>query len=174
MATPHIKINLLEDIYLAPVEHLDAEEAGKNTFILRKGESKTVLGYTIEFLGFDLSTHQLESQISVGATLKVKTDEVVDTLTPFISLDESGQQQFQEKVYLPDGKHGLVLEQIDADRKVVKLSLLAQEDEQTKNLLVLEVSKKPLINLLWLGTALIMVGLAISTYHQAKELKAKR
>jgi len=173
MRTPHIKVNLLEDIYLAPLEHLDAEEAGKNTFILRKGETKTIQGYTIEFLGFDMSTHQMGSKISVGATLKVKRDGEVDTLIPTISMDESSQQQFQEMVYLPDGGNGLILEQIDADRKMVKLSLLAPEDEPQKNLLVLEVSKKPLINLLWLGTVLIMLGLAISTYRRAKELKAK-
>jgi len=105
--------------------------------------------------------------------LKVKRDGVVDTLIPTISMDESSQQQFQEMVYLPDGENGLILEQIDADRKMVKLSLLAPEDEPQKNLLVLEVSKKPLINLLWLGTVLIMLGLAISTYRRAKELKAK-
>jgi cytochrome c-type biogenesis protein CcmF len=174
MATPHIKVNLLEDIYLAPVEHVDAEEAGKTTFTLRKGETKTIQGYTIKFLDFDMSTHQMGSQISVGATLEVEREGKVDTLTPFISMDESGQQQFQETVYLPGRKHGLVLEQIDADRKMIKLSLLAQEDEPQKNLLVLEVSKKPLINLLWLGTALIMLGLAISTYRRTKELKAKR
>ncbi len=174
MRTPHIKINLLEDIYLAPVEYLDAEEAGKNTFTLKKGETKTIQGHTLQFVGFDMFPHQTGFPISVGATLKVKTDGVVDTLTPAIMMDESGQQQFQKMVYLPGGKDGLILEQIDADRKMVKLSLLAPEDESQKDLLVLEVSKKPLINLLWLGTVLIMSGLAISTYRRAKELEAKR
>ena len=42
------------------------------------------------------------------------------------------------------------------------------------DLLVLEVSRKPLINLLWLGTVLIMLGLAISTYRRAKESKTNR
>ncbi len=174
MRTPHIMINLLEDIYLAPLEHLDAEEAGKNTFVLGKGEVKTIQGYTIEFLGFDMSTHQMESQISVGATLEVRREGEVDTLTPSISMDQLSQDQTKETVYLPDGKHGLVLEQIDADQKMIKLSVLLPEDEPAKGLLVLEVSKKPLINLLWLGTVLIMLGLAISTYRRAKELRAKR
>ncbi len=171
MRTPHIKITPLEDLYLAPAEHLGAEEAGKNTFVLQKGESKTVEGYTIAFLGFDMSTHQAESQISVGATLEVKHEGAVDTLTPSMSMDVSGEDQIKEKVYLPDGKHGVVLEQIDADRKMVKLTIFAPEDEPQKDLLVLEVSRKPLINLLWLGTVLIMLGLAVSTYRRAKELK---
>ncbi len=172
MRTPHIKINLLEDIYLAPVEHLSAEEAGKNTVILGKGESKTVWGYEIKFIEFDLSTHQMDMPISVGATLEIKKDNVVDTLTPGLGMDESGGEQKQKMVFLPDGKNSLILEGIDADRKMVELSLLAPGDEPQNDLLVLEVSRKPLINVLWLGTVLIMLGLAISTYRRAKESKS--
>jgi cytochrome c-type biogenesis protein CcmF len=171
MRTPHIRVNLLEDLYLAPVEQVEAEAVGKNTFVLEKGESKIVEGYAITFLGFDMSPHQAESQISVGATLQVKHEGETDTLTPTMSMGQSGQDRIKEKVYLPDGKHGVVLEQIDADRKMVKLTIFAPEDEPQKDLLVLEVSRKPLINLLWLGTVLIMLGLTVSTYRRAKELK---
>jgi cytochrome c-type biogenesis protein CcmF len=174
MRTPHIKINLLEDIYLTPVEHVDADQAGKQTLILAKGEAKTIEGYEIKFVGFDMSTHQAESQISVGAKLEIQKDDAIDTLIPIISMDVSGQDQKKEKVLLPGGKIAIDLEQIDADRKMVKLTFFALEDEPQKDLLVLEVSRKPLINLLWLGTVLIMLGLAVSTYRRTKEAKANK
>jgi cytochrome c-type biogenesis protein CcmF len=174
MRTPHIKINLLEDIYLAPVEHVDADQAGKQTLFLTKGEAKTIEGYEIKFVDFDMSTHQTESQISVGAKLEIQKDGIIDTLIPIISMDVSGQDQIKEKVLLPDGENAIVLEQIDADRKMVKLNLLKSEEEPQKDLLVLEVSRKPLINLLWLGTVLIMLGLTLSTYRRAKEAIANK
>jgi cytochrome c-type biogenesis protein CcmF len=174
MRTPHIEINLLEDIYLAPVEHVDADQAGRQTLLLTKGEAKTIEGYEIKFVDFDMTTHQTESQISVGAKLEIKKDGVVDTLVPIISMDVSGQEQIKEKVLLPDGENAIVLDQIDADRRMIKLSLLKSGEEPQKDLLVLEVSRKPLINLLWLGTVLIMLGLAISTYRRAKEAKSNK
>ncbi len=174
MRTPHIRMNLLEDIYLAPVERIDAQTAAKNTFVLAKGDTARIDAYLVSFLGFDMSTHQMGSQIRVGATLEFKEDQSVDTLTPTMSMDQSTQEQYQDTVFLPDGENRLVLEKIDADRKAVELRLLGSEDEPQGDLLVLEVSRKPLINLLWLGTVLIMLGLAISTYRRAKEPKTNR
>jgi cytochrome c-type biogenesis protein CcmF len=174
MRTPHIKMKLLEDLYLAPVERLDAGQLAAHSFVLGKGDSTTIHDYAFKFLGFDMSTHQMGSEMRVGATLELEKQGAVDTLTPAITMDASGKEQISDTAYFPDGKGAVVLERIDADTKKVRLSLLSPQDEPQRELLVLEVSRKPLINLLWLGTILIMLGLGLSTYRRAGELKANR
>jgi len=170
MRTPDIKINWLYDLYLAPLEHQTAEESGKNLFTIKKGETKEVSGYAIKFNGFDLSSHGMEGGMSVGASLEVTHEKETKILTPTIVMGGAETDESTRMANLPGGEDHLVLEKIDADNKMVTLSLLRAKGEPASNLLVLEVSKKPLINFLWLGTGLIMAGLLVTTYRRAKEI----
>jgi len=63
------------------------------------------------------------------------------------------------------------LEKIDADSKSVLLRIVGT-GEQGKEILILEISKKPLILLVWLGTVIIMAGVLITTLRRAKEIKS--
>jgi cytochrome c biogenesis factor len=66
-----------------------------------------------------------------------------------------------------------VLEKIDADRKIVTLRLVLEEEKTSEELLVLSVGKKPLINLFWLGTILVMLGLTVATLRRTREVKTR-
>jgi len=171
MRTPSIKINLLNDLYLAPLEHRTADEASTNLIAIKKGEEKEVEGYTIKFTGFDMSSHGMEGGMSVGATLEVIRGNETRILTPILVMGRAEVDRSKSMVHLPGGEDHLVLEKIDADNKTVTLSLVLAKEEPATNLLVVEVSQKPLINVLWLGTVLIMAGLVIATYRRAKETK---
>jgi len=171
MRTPYIKVNLLDDLYLAPLEHKEGEEAGTFRFTVTKGETKEIEGYTINFVGFDMPSHGMEGAMKVGAILEITQGEKIDTVVPAIIMGGTEQDEAQRIAHLPGGEDHIVLEKIDADRKMVMLNLVVAEKTE-KDLLVLEVSRKPLINALWLGTIVIMAGLAVSTYRRAKEMKA--
>jgi cytochrome c-type biogenesis protein CcmF len=172
LRTPYIKINLLYDLYLTPLQHSQGEGTEENLFQIQKGETLEEKGYTIKFAGFDLSSHDQPGQASVGAILEVEHDGEKTTLTPTMVMGGVEENQIKRMVHLPGGEDHLVLEKIDADRKIVTLRLLLEEEQTSEDLLLLNVSKKPLINLLWLGTILIMLGLAVATYRRVKESKA--
>lgn len=172
MRTPHIKINLLYDLYLTPLQHSQGEGTEENLFQIRKGETVEEKGYTIKFVGFDLSSHTQAGQVSVGAILEIEHNGEKTTLTPTMVMGGIEESQIKRMVHLPGGKDHLVLEKIDADRKMVTIRLILAEEKTSEDLLLLNVSKKPLINLFWLGTILIMLGLAVATYRRVKENKA--
>jgi cytochrome c-type biogenesis protein CcmF len=171
MQAPYIKVNLLDDLYLAPLEHREGDEVSENLFSIKKGETKEVEGYTIKFAGFDMSSHGMGEAMSVGATLEITHQEEKTILTPIIVIGETEEDEAKNIVHLPGGEDHLVLEEIDADQKMVALNLFLAKEEPAKDLLVLEVSRKPLINVLWLGTVLIMMGLLITTYRRTREMK---
>ena len=166
---PHIKINLLNDLYLAPLKLSLGEE--ENLFSLQKGETKNLKGYTIKFMDFDMTTHGKVDQVSVGAILEVEKNDQRETHIPTIVIGRTEGDQAKNKVQLPGGEDYLILEKIDADRRMIDLSLVLGAEETTEDLLILNVSKKPLINLYWLGTILILLGLVIATYRRTKEIK---
>jgi cytochrome c-type biogenesis protein CcmF len=169
MRTPYIRITPLYDLYLAPLDNQTGEGTGENTFLLKKDESKEVEGYNIKFVGFDMSAHGMEGGMRVGATLEITHENEKQTLTPAMVMGGTEEDDTLRVILLPGGEDHLILERINADDKSIVLVLMQTNPESGKNLLVLEVSRKPLINVLWLGTILIMVGLVIATYRRTKE-----
>jgi cytochrome c-type biogenesis protein CcmF len=171
MRTPYIKIYPLYDLYLSPLEHDQGEDQGRDLLQIGKGQTVEKEGYTITFVGFDMSSHAEAGQISVGAVLDVEHDGEKTTLTPVMVMGGIEEGQIKSPVSLPGGGGYLVLERIDADRKMVTLRLVPEAEETSEDFLVLSVSKKPLINLLWLGTIVVMLGLFAATVRRLKEAK---
>ena len=172
MRTPYIEINPLYDLYLSPLEHASGEDAEKNLIQVGKGETVEREGYTITFVDFDVGSHAQNGEISVGAILEVERDGDKQTLTPTMVMGGIEEGQIKRMVHLPGGADHLTLESIDADRKIVTLRLVLQDEKTSAELLVLSVGKKPLINLFWLGTILVMAGLMVATYRRARESRA--
>ena len=79
-----------------------------------------------------------------------------------------GAELQHQEVILPDQKTKITLQKVLADSKQIVL-LVHGESEQAGSLetLILEVSHKPLINLLWLGGILIMLGSMLSIKRRA-------
>ncbi len=173
MRTPHIKINLLYDLYLTPLQHSQGAGAEEDLFEIQKGETIEKDAYTIKFVDFDLGSHDQSGQVSVGAILEVEHQGENTTLTPVVEMGGIEESQTKSTAPLPGGEDHLVLEKIDADRKTVTLRLLLEKEKTPEDLLLLSVSKKPLINLFWLGTILIMLGLMVATIRRIKEAKTR-
>jgi cytochrome c-type biogenesis protein CcmF len=168
---PHIKTDLLGDLYLAPLKFSNQSETEEESlFTLQKGETKEVNGYSIRFVDFDMSTHQAADQISVGAILEVEKNEKKEIIVPVLAMGRTEGDQAKTEVQLPFGEDYLVLKKIDADRETIDLSLVSSAEKTSGDLLILDVSKKPLINLYWLGTIFILLGLIIATYRRTKEI----
>lgn len=152
MRSPHIEYGFLSDLYLAPSDIQENWES----FSLTKGDSTKIKGYLIKFLSFDITSHGEGGEIAVGAVLEVEKEGKKETVVPLIILGAEEKEQVEAKL---SGGELLYLDEVDADRKMVSLALV---DEEQKEVLVLEVSKKPLISLVWLGTILIMAGLFVT------------
>jgi len=77
-------------------------------------------------------------------------------------------EKTQRGAELPEGDGLVYLEEIDADNKAISLSIvdISQEASET---LILEMSRKPLIGLVWLGTIFMMIGLVITWWRRRKE-----
>jgi cytochrome c-type biogenesis protein CcmF len=171
MRNPHIRITPFYDLYLSPLEHTQGEDDQKNLFQIRKGETKEKGDYRIGFVEFDMKSHGQKGQISVGAVLEIERGQEKIILTPSMVMGGIEENQIKQMVHLPGGGDHLLLEKIDADRKMVTLRLVSEGEKTSQDLLVLNVGKKPLINLFWLGTLLVMLGLTVATVRRIGEVK---
>lgn len=170
MRTPHIKRNLTEDIYFAPLEYNQEEYIFSEPFSLSKGEEKEIEGNKIKFLSFDMRPHEQGGEFRVGAVLEISYQGKKATATPAIIFQEENKIT-QIEAQLPNDNL-IFLEKVMADQKMIVLSI-AQKKKESGEILVLEVSNKPLINLLWLGMIVIMTGLFLTTWRKSKEAKSR-
>ena len=84
MATPSIKSELLQDLYISPQEYEPPND--RNTAQLVVNDTRAIGPYTITFLGFDASQAHASGSGDIGARLRVSYQGQDTMVTPFIRL----------------------------------------------------------------------------------------
>ena len=166
---PDIRRGLLSDLYISPV---DFSVGGKRDvpgshLHLVKGQKAKLHDYEITFTGFDVSGMMGKKDahdMTVGADLVVsyKGGDPV-TLKPAIAVGQPHSPS--SRVKLPGSKEAyLTLMSINADEKAVTFlyqgpeTAAEEEPETTPARVILDVSIKPGMTLLWFGAFLIILG----------------
>lgn len=176
MREPDIQRSLLEDLYISPLEIslVAADHLRPDNLLLKKGEEKQHGEYVIRFVGFEMSTHESGGVIRVGADLAVKYRNKDYNVVPAVTITADGKNA--EAVPLPSAAGGqpelVTLNGLDADNKVIELAFTGSTVPTVLNVpterLIVEVSRKPLINLVWLGTTLFITGLGIALLRRTR------
>ena len=153
---PHINRGLLNDVYITPLGLQYDWGPG-----LRVGKGETVVhgGYEVTFHGFDLKGHQGGR---VATQLTIAADGAEHQVVPALTIRPNGREQ--EIAYVPDLGVALALDEIDPGGEVV---LRLFHPDAAPQVLILEVSQRPLISFLWIGSLLAIVG-GIMTLLQRK------
>jgi cytochrome c-type biogenesis protein CcmF len=175
---PHIRRGLVSDLYISPVEFEPGKEetvsAGKQ-LELKKQEKIKFQDYDITFVGFDISGmmgQQNGQGVSVGADLKVsyKGEDPV-RLKPVLTMGKEGTSG--SRVKLPgDAEAYLTLTQIQASAGSIILDYQGPTSDQDKAIektppaFIAEVSVKPGMTILWVGTFLILLGGSIGVVRR--------
>jgi hypothetical protein len=107
----------------------------------------------------------------VGAILEVTKDGRTYPVVPYFMTSTQGSRSEPEEI---PGGGDVTLTQVDATSGSVVLKFhglpdAVEETGMASEFLALEVSLKPLINLFWLGTSLVLIGLALSAWQRFKE-----
>jgi cytochrome c-type biogenesis protein CcmF len=178
MREPDIKIYPLHDLYISPLEVKSpvADHTNNTTYELTKGETKEIGGYQVTFSRFDMAQHGQPGAMSVGAVLSVgvagKTQEVV----PQLVFDQTGQRKIVP-VDLPaisaaatGSVPQIALDAISVEEKKVLLEFFGPGNQPTAlPELVVEISTKPLMMVVWTGVVLIVLGSAVAFKRRASK-----
>ncbi len=173
MREPDIKIFPLKDLYLSPLEMKAPHEHDQHpTLEIGKGESKEFNGYKIEFVSFQTGEHGQPGSMQVGALLKVIAQGKEHEIVPAIVIDAQGQQSYApaEMPPLHNPTKGIqnpviTLTDMSVEQKRILLSFhgLDGDDHAAPGYeLLLEVSVKPLMMVVWTGVVLIIGGTIIA------------
>jgi cytochrome c-type biogenesis protein CcmF len=160
---PEIKILPFRDFYITVLEREFKSDAAENILVLKKGEAGNFGDYKIEFLGFEFGDHQMNQTIQIGANLKVTYQGKEYQLKPTMVYQSS---KISNPVVLP-AKSGetktLTLSNINADQKMIEVTFAGfQQGSDSEDVVLIEISKKPLMNFVWLGSILLTLGTVVA------------
>ncbi len=182
MREPAIKILPLKDLYISPIDLQQTAESGAQgpAIEITKGETKDLGGYRLSFVRFEMGQHGDQGAMSVGAVLDLTIDGRAHEIVPRLVINQQNQRQMVPADLPPmhEPTKGVKPPQVamtwmNVDQKKIGLELLGVEGATpvggTSELLV-EVSTKPLMMVVWTGVVLILVGTVIAWW---KRLVAK-
>jgi cytochrome c-type biogenesis protein CcmF len=168
MREPDIKIFPLKDLYISPLElRSQSPEHSHPTLELAKGESAKFGEYTIQFVRFESGNHSEAGAMAFGALLNVSVRGTTHELMPQILINQKGEQQFTPAMLpaLNDGKNQQVfLAAMNVEQKKILLEMSGHEEDENAHAqtLIVEISTKPLMMVVWTGVVLILAGSAMA------------
>ena len=160
---PYIKKHLWEDVYFSPQRYLSDYE----TLTLTKQQTDTAYGYPIKFVNFEVGSHESSGAMKVGAELEITVGDSVYTITPIYQPNVMTAGEDDLYVRIPESDYKVYIQRINADQGSVIIDIVGIGD------LVLEISRKPLINLVWFGSVIIVLGTFVA-YIKRRKLALKK
>jgi cytochrome c-type biogenesis protein CcmF len=156
-------IDLLHDIYLSPldVQHSEPQSEAGATW-LPKNQRVEVGGVGYVFEGFRMENG---TEMRAYADIAVQRGQSVVHVSPYLVAGPSGTQQVSAEA---PGLGPVSIVRLDADNGRIAVQLPGATG-MAPTIGLVEFSTKPLVNLVWIGALLTLLGTAIAGLRRAGE-----
>jgi len=190
MRNPDIMNLITKDLYVAPLslEQADAQgQAGSDKIQLHKGEARQLGQLDIMFVDFDFPDTEkaamLENrEVRIGAVLEVKDSSgSFSTITPFKVMKDGAMVDVPARY---KDRYEVTIATMSPDRENnenSRVEILVSDqkksgrdsDRQNSDILVVEASIKPYINLVWNGIIIMLVGFLVTIVRRSQEARLR-
>jgi len=192
MRNPDIRNLYSHDFYLAPLsleQPSSVLDAGVETTMLKVGEERTIGKVKVKFVDFDFPANQREAMlegkdVEIGARLMVSQDgsnpvEIVPKKIVRKGEMEDEPATFANAFEFTLGQ--LRPDQENPSNSSVQLSVkdlavnevAAQAAAGKGDVLVVEATLKPFINLVWSGLIILLLGFVVTIYRRFQEARPR-
>lgn len=157
MRSPAIHKKIANDLYLAPIQDSAAVQ-----MVLIEGKPYTLHGVEFEFVRFVVGGPHTMDSLDVGAEIRIRENSGESLVTPRLLVQ--GDRRTSVDAEVPGADVRLSLLQMSVEERAVQVNVLPRTDS-----VVIEVSEKPWISLLWIGAILALVGGSIAMWRRSCE-----
>jgi cytochrome c-type biogenesis protein CcmF len=170
MVNPDIRNFALMDLYVSPIEY----DPGEPRLELAQGESGSVGATQVRFVRFDLQAEgnalvQMAAgrTVTVGALLEVTRNGKTGSVRPLYRLNPADGRVDTPPMALPGGG-AVMVSGINATAGKVRLDL---DGVANPARLSLDVTRKPLISLVWGGLYVVLLGGILATVNRLRQAR---
>lgn len=177
MRNPDIFSSAIRDFYLSPMS-LEPPQDGDQTVELNlvKGAASEVAGARVTFARFDMGAHGSQTGaegMRIAAVINVQKGEEREQLTPLLTYAPDGTpspEAMSSRLLRGQVRLLTVNAGMGSTPSSIVLGLTnAGGGTSRPEILMVEASVKPFINLLWGGTVLMMVGFVLAIVKRWRE-----
>jgi cytochrome c-type biogenesis protein CcmF len=172
MANPDIKTSPFQDLYVSPIDF----DPGQPRLQLAKGESSRVGDIEVRFEGFDLPAEgnamaamAAGQPVALGAALTVTRGGQTTVLKPLYRLDPANGTVETPPAPLPGGGE-IFVAGINPSNGAVQLELSGVANPAK---LSVDITRKPLIQLVWGGLYVVLLGGILATVQRLREVRVR-
>jgi cytochrome c-type biogenesis protein CcmF len=170
MVNPDIRNFALMDLYVSPIEY----DPGEPRLELAQGESGSVGSTQVRFVRFDLEAEgnalvQMAAgrRVTVGAVLEVTRNGKTGSVRPLYRLNPADGRVDTPPMAMPGGG-AVMVSGINATAGKVRLDL---DGVANPARLSLDVTRKPLISLVWGGLYVVLAGGILATVNRLRQAR---
>ena len=177
MANPHVQKTLLQDFYISPIQYEPGQPPGIDRRLqLAKGQSATAGDLEVHFVDFDLTEsgnpmNQLAAgqQVTIGASVQINRGEESQLVRPIYRFDPNGRVE-TPPIALPGGGW-IALTGITPRNGQIQLDIAGIQTDPIPAKLSIDVTEKPLINLVWYGLYVVLIGGILATINRLRNAR---
>jgi cytochrome c-type biogenesis protein CcmF len=165
MRKPYVRSHLAYDLYVSPTSIDQPQALGPGTLYLKKGETVHLDKYDITFHKFELANHgeSPDSAMTAAALVTVRFDGQSEDISPKLQVIKNDVAPIPATA--DSGRLTLTIAGVRPEDGGVALQATGPQipaPAVRTATLVIELSRKPLILLFWLGTLITFTGGGIS------------
>ena len=172
MANPDIRSTPFQDLYVSPIDF----DPGQPQVQLAKGASGQIADMELRFVGFDLNAQgNAMSQMAAGGMVTIGTEIAVTrngrtaTLKPVYRLNPANGAVDTPPTDLPGGG-AIFVSGINASNGEVQFQVTGISNPPK---LSVDVTRKPLIQLVWYGLYVVLIGGAVATFNRLRQVQKR-
>ena len=167
MRNPHVVKGVFGDLYLAPLEHLEDDNA--NMVTLHKGEPIIVGDWTLLFTRFDMGAHGEGGGMSASAVIEAVRGGDTVQITPEMVSGAGGLNPIP--MTIPGTEVRVSLERMQVEAQAIQLSFIdpANAGGSSAEVLALDIATKPLVSWVWAGVIVLTLGSLVSFVRRWRE-----
>lgn len=173
MTTPYVKNYLDHDLYIAPIQILDSDEVPKGKRV-ELNQNSPVFIDSVRVLLTKLSMERIEMHSKIKAVAHILIFQGRDStvLRPAIIVNKNDREL--ESAQWVEKNIELSLAGINVEERAATIYYNNKlNTARPAKYIVLEISEKPFISILWVGTIILIFGISISL-RQKKRLLSLR
>jgi cytochrome c-type biogenesis protein CcmF len=167
MKKPHIERFITHDIYISPLDMAGEDPSARGVWF-EKGETKQIGQVKYTFVDFD---RQMGGElVRVAARMRVEIGGRTVPVRPVLEMSMKSGIPNSIPDYLPGGG-SVQIASVDPNTGRVALEVPGMPRAQAGSILAVEVSTKPLINLVWAGAIIMLASAFMSVARRVLDLK---
>ncbi len=177
MVAPSVVNHFVQDLYISPIQIMKDDQASSGEKIeIKKHETVIRDGYSFTFTGYKMNMHEMgQGNMTIFALIDVmdKNGKSLGQIQPGLKVVDK-QTSYMDAV-IPGTNRTLTIDGVSVENQLLILRLSPDPaksgNASHKEMLAAEISIKPFINLLWLGTVLMILGFLTTIYNRTKKQK---